>query len=574
MADTPDQPIPLDAQIYELKVDPEYKDRAFETIKNQVKGNKYNPEDVKLEAFEGKVLRFSAHTLMTLVVKREKTIKPGRYESAKKVESEEGANIEMDNAYKALDKKADLERSTREILLNRKDKGFGVQINNTYIQLPALRKEFVIFEACKTCKANGTVPCLPCNGNGRVTCTRCKGTRRVKCTHCQGARMVAVPGDATRKQQCPVCHGQGYSGCPMCKQTGYIPCKTCASRGVTQCPNCQGTAWNSHVFTQDIQAKTNFYYSKEKLPEKVAVSMEERSTSLTEHAIIRIITDNANLAQWKEIQAQLPDPNNPFNNAMKEGDICYPILYDVTLPYGHIEYTINNKSYYTFLFGQKAVLDHVSPFLDDLIANGLRKLKDAAELRGDVHANLKAAGEYRTIKEGIIFTATASLKKARVKLKSANPLGLSDGALKEIIILSDRALKNITKKPRIIGTIIAGLAYLALFSGYFLTPVRSTLLSNIPNTALHSLADAVILGAAAYIGMIGIQSGAQNALKKTMNMLLPSKIKTAPPKLGKIIYWNAATTCAAFLAIVEASRHVASTAPPEWYTAIMSALPI
>ncbi len=574
MTDTPENALPLDAQIHELKIDPEYKDQAFETIRNLVKGNKYKPEDVKLEAFEGKVLRFSAYTLMTLVFEREKSLKPGRYESAKKVETEESANIEMDNAYKALENKADLERNVRETALNRKDKGFGIQTDNTYVPLPALKKEFVIFEACRTCKAKGTIQCLPCSGNGRIVCTRCKGTRRTPCKHCGGARMVSMPGDANRKIQCPICHGQGFVGCILCNQTGYIPCKVCSSRGFTQCPSCQGTAWNSHVFTQEIQARTNFFYPKENLPDKVATSMEERNSDLSEHAIIRIITDNMNLAQWKKIQASLPDTDNPFNKAMKEGDICFPILYDVTLPYGHIEYAINDKSYYTFLFGQKAVLTHVSPFLDDLIANGLRKLKDAAELRGNVHENLMAAGEYRTIKEGIVFTATSSLKKARVKLKSANPLGLSDNAATEIISLSDHALKNITKKPRMIGTIIAGLSYAALFCAYFLTPIRENILGNIPNSMLHGLADAVLLGAATYIGIIGIQSGAQNALRKTIGMLLPNKIKTAAPKLGGAIYWNIGASGTAFLAAIEASRHIAEATPPEWYAALVNALPI
>ena len=569
MTDTPEHTLPLDAQIQELKIEPEYKDQAFETIKSLVKGNNYNPDDVKLETFEGKVLRFNAYTLMTLITNCEKSIKPGRYESAKKVETEEAANIEMQKAYKALADKKDLERNIRETVLNRKDKGFGINADNIYIPLPTLKKDFVLFEACKTCRAKGTVPCLPCNGDGRITCTRCKGTGRTPCTHCGGARMVPMAGNSNKKIQCPVCHGQGFTSCSMCNKTRSIPCKVCASRGYTTCPNCQGTAWNSHVFTQEVQARTNFIYPKDKLPEKVASSMEERSSKITEHAIIRIITDSINITRWKEMQAKLPDPVNPFNEAQKKGDICFPILYDVTLPHGHIEYTINGKSYYTFLFGQKAVLAHVSPFLDDLIENGLRKLKDAAELRGDVHENLKTAGEYRTIKEGIIFAAMSPLKKAKQKLKKANPLGLSNNAIEEIISSSDRALRNITKKPRVIGTAIVGAAYFTLFYSYFLTPFRSIVVNHIPNIMLQNLSEVIILGSVIYIGMISIQSGAQNALKKTMNMLLPNKIKTAPPKLGKVIYWNIVIACTAFLAAIETSRHIASATTPTWYEALM-----
>ncbi len=571
MTDTTDNTLPPDAQIIELKIDPTYKDRAFETIKSLVKGNKYNPDEVTLESFEGKILRFSAYTLSTLVEKRTKAIKPGRLESAKKVNNEEGANIEMEKAYRALNGQADLERSVRETIINRKDKGFGIKINNVFTSLPTLKKEFVFFDGCKTCKAQGNVPCMPCNGNGRVTCTRCRGTGRTPCTHCHGAQMVPMAGNANKKVQCPVCHGRGFTGCVMCNQTGYIPCKTCASKGITPCPTCHGTAWNSHLFIQEVEAKTNFYYPKDKLPEKVAFSMEERDSSITEHAIIRIITDNTSITSWKEAQAKSTDHSNPFNEALKNGIICFPILYDVTLPYGHIEYAINGKNYYTFLFGQKAVLTHVSPFLDDLVENGIRKLKDAAQLRGSVQENLKAAGEYRTVKEGIIFTVMSpSIKKAKIKLKSANPLGLSNNAINEIVNNADRALKNITKKPRTIGAIIAGASYIVVFGAYFLTPLRQQLISQIPNDALHILADISVLGASTYIGTIGIQGGAQAVLKKVMNTLLPNEIKTAPPKLGKIIYWNIAAASIAFIAMTEASRHMSNISSPAWYEALIN----
>ncbi len=569
MTDTPEITPPLDAEITELKIDQEYKDKAFETIKSLVKGNKYNPDDVKLEAFDGKVLRFNAYTLSTLITKRTRTLKPGRIEAAKKVDNEEGATIEMDKAYRALGGQEDLERNVREAVLNRKDKGFSINADNTFIPLPALKKDFVVLDACKTCHAKGTIICQPCNGNRRVTCTRCNGTGHSPCTHCKGARMVPMAGDANRKVQCPVCHGQGVAGCAMCNSTRFIPCKICASKGYTTCPNCQGTAWNSHIFTQEIEARTNFFYPKDKLPEKVVASMEERSSKITEHAIIRINTDNASIAQWKEIQTKLAD-DSPFNEALKQGDICFPVLYDATLPYGHIEYAINDKSYYTFLFGQKAVLTHVSPFIDDLVADGIRKLKDAAEMRGDVHANLKAAGEYRTVKEGIIFAATSPLKKAKLKLKRANPLGLSNDAINDIVNSADRAMKNITQKPRIVGATIAGVGYFALFAGYFLSPLRDLIADNIPNTALHGLTDTAVLSAAIYIGMTAIQAGAQAALKKTMNMLLPTNVKTAPPKLGKIVYWNVATACVAFLAIIETSRHISSATSPAWYEALMN----
>ncbi len=570
MTDMPENtPLLNTDEITELEINQDYKDHVFDIIKSSVRGNKCNPDDVKLKIFEGKILRFSAYTLSTLITKRTKTLKSGRVETAQKIDNEEAANIEMDRAYKALNADVNLEHNVRRIILNRKDKGFGVHINNISIPLLALKKDFVIYEACATCRAKGTVECIACSGTGRVTCTRCKGTGRILCTHCKGARMVPMAGNASKKIPCPVCNGQGFANCPVCNNTRSIPCKVCNSKGYTTCPTCQGTCWNSRLFTQEIEANTSFYYPKNKLPERVTKSIEKYNSEITEHATIRIITDDNSIVQWKELQSKSPE-NNPYSETTKHGQICIPVIYDVSLPYGHIEYTINEKNYSAFLFGKKATPTDVSPFLDDLIAEGITKLKNAAKLRGDVHTNLKAASEYRIIKEGIIFATTSPLKKAKHKLKKANPLGLSNNAINTIINAADRAIKNITQKPRIIGSIIVGVGYFALFAGYFLSPLRHLITDNISNTISHGLIDIAVLGTAIYIGMIGIQAGAQSALNKTMNMFVSNKIKTTQPKLGKVIYWNTTTACIAFLTIIEISRHIPSIPTPSWYETLLN----
>ena len=72
-----------------------------------------------------------------------------------------------------------------------------------------------------------------------------------------------------------------------------------------------------------------------------------------------------------------------------------------------------------------------------------------------------------------------------------------------------------------------------------------------------------------YIGMMGIQAGAQSVLKKAINALHPNnQIKTAPPKLGGISYWNIALAGTIFLTIIEISRHITGIIPPAWYAAL------
>ncbi len=552
---------PKDTAIQSMKISEDYKDQALELIKSLVKGNKFDPEKVILKAFEGEILHFQAENMLNVISKKSNRQVPGKVSGAIKVDNEIAADDAMNRAYLTLADDKDMERQIRNIILNRPDKGFA--IDNVVIPVNFWKKEYVVTEPCHGCRATGSVTCLPCSGKGISPCSRCHGTAYISCSHCNGAQMVAGPNG--QNIQCPICHGRGKTGCNLCGQSGRIQCRTCGSKGTTACPNCQGNAWNSVIHTIELQIRTQFDYPRKRLPEKVVALIEQYGDKISEYATIKIAQDNVSVVnpddEEKARQQEIAD---------KRKNIRIPVLYEVILPYGHIEYDIDGKSYYTFLFGNKATLTHVSPFIDDLIKNGIRKLKDAAENRGDVHENLKMAGEYRTVKEGIVFVASNSLKKAKVKLKKANSLGLSNTAINEIISYSDRALKNITKKPRMIGLGISAAVNLLLLGVYFLTPLRENIIGNISNNNLHALIDIVMFLGFMYIGIMAIQITAESAIKKTMAMLLPGGIKTAPPKLGNSAYWNIATCVAIFFSIIELTRHLNFAKTPEWYLSLIN----
>ncbi len=549
----------LDTAVERIKISDEYKDHALKQIKSLVKGNQCAPESVTLKEFEGEVLHFQAETMLNIMTKLSNRRVAGRVQGMIKVDNEIAAKEAMTKAYLTLHKDKDMEKQIRDTFLNRPDRGFAV--DGVVVPLPFWKKEFAVQEPCLTCKTTGNVTCLPCGGKGVSPCPRCHGTAMTHCSHCNGAQMVT--GQNGQRIQCPICHGRGKTGCNLCAQSGRAQCKTCRSRGTTTCPNCQGNAWSSLIHTVEIQARTAFDYPRDKLPDKVVAMIEKYGDKIKEYAEIKIAQDHVSVVnhddEEKAKEQELAD---------KRQDLRIPILYEVILPYGHLEYIINDKSYYTFLFGNQAALEHVSPFIDDLIKNGVRKLHDAAELRGDVHENLKMAGEYRTVKEGIVFTATSSVKKAKAKLKQANMLGLSDNKISEIITLSDRALKNITKKPRMVGLGISALVNLIIFGIYFLTPLRDSLIGHVPNTALHAFVDGIVLLATMYIGVMAIQMTAESAIKKTMAMLLPGGIKTAPPKLGQVAYWNIVLSLTIFIGVVAISPQTGTA--PSWYMQLLS----
>ena len=553
--------VPKDTAIESMKISEDYKDQALELIKSLVSGNKSDPEKVELKAFEGEILHFQAENMLNVITNKSNRQVPGQISGAVKVDNEVAANEAMNKAYLTLADDKDMEKQIRDVILNRPDKGFAV--DNVVIPLTFWKKEFVVTEPCQGCKATGSVTCLPCSGKGLSTCPRCHGTALVSCTQCNGAQMVAGPNG--QNIQCPICHGRGKTGCNLCGQSGRIQCKTCGSQGTTTCPSCQGNAWGSVIHTVELQIRTEFDYPKNKLPEKVVALIEKYGEKINEFATINIAQDKVSVVnlddEEKAKQQEIADKRN---------DLRIAVLYEVILPYGHIEYDIDGKSYYTFLFGNKATLTHVSPFLDDLIKNGIRKLQDAAENRGDVHENLKMAGEYRTVKEGIIFAASNSLKKAKAKLKKANSLGLSNNAMNEIISYSDRSLKNITKKPRMIGLGISALLNFALLGIYFLTPLRDNIVGNIDNSGLRAIIDAVMFLGFMYIGVMAIQITAESAIKKTMAMLLPGGIKTSTPRLGNIAYWNILACISVFFIVIELSRHLSFANSPEWYLSLLA----
>ena len=548
--------IPQDTKIQKIAIPENYKNDALNTVKLLVKGNQFDPEDIKLEAFEGEILHFQAENMLTIHKKITQKTVPGRLKGPVQLAGESAVHEAIDKSYLSLSGDLAVKRQIRDAILERDDQGFG--ISNEIVKLPFWKKEFVFFEPCQTCKTSGNVTCLPCHGKGTEICARCNGSGASSCTHCNGAAMIQGPNG--NQIQCPICHGQGRTSCNMCNQTGKVECKTCRTKGTTTCPNCQGNAWNSHIYHLEVEARTAFDYPRNRLPDKVVAMIDQYGVKIREHATIEISQD-------KESSVNLDDEEKQkkLETLDKNKDLRLPILYEVKIPYGHIEYDIAGKSYYTFLFGKNGELSHVSPFLDDLTSQGVRKLEDAAEMRGDVNYNLAKAVEYRTVKEGLYFAMRFGSGKAQRALKSKNKLGLSNGAIKKIITLSDKALKNITKKPRIIGLGIASLLHVGAFSTYFLSPLRAMMTGHIPNISLHIVLDFLALAVSSYIGVLFIQGVALSEIKKIMRSIMPDMAKkSTPPKLGNILYLNICIALLVFFSILEFSRQTGYSAVM-WY---------
>ncbi|PCI55462.1 MAG: hypothetical protein COB36_07510 [Alphaproteobacteria bacterium] len=550
---TNDTNTPQDTQIHKLALSDEYKENAINKIKKMVEGNKFDPEDVKMEKLEGEILHFQAENILTILTKISHKTVGGRITGPIHVSNEQAVKEAVNKAYIGISHDNNLHRTIREVILNREDQGFAV--DNHTIPLPFWKEEYVTYDPCQTCKAKGTIKCHPCGGKGIDQCPRCNGSGMGHCGHCNGSQMIQGPNG--NQVQCPICNGQGHISCRSCKQSGQVQCATCRSKGITTCPNCKGNAWISTIYIQTIEARTAFDYPRDRLPEKVVAMIEKHGAKIREHAKITISEEIESTVNFDD-----PDKAKQAADDDRRNNYRIPVIYEVFLPYGHMEYNIAGKSYYTFLFGTQERLVHVSPFLDDLIKNGLRKLSDAADQRGDVGNNLIQAAEYRTIKEGISYTTRHSLGKAKRLLMKSNSLGLSAETAKTIIENTDTALNNITKKPRFTGLMFSAVLNIVLLCTYFLSPIRHMLTSFIPNQNLHIIFDLLALTTSAYLGVIVIQMISASAIKHIINRI--GIKKTAPPKLEKTLYWTLGLSIVTFMAALELSR-IFNMYPALWY---------
>lgn len=464
------------AAITKIPVDPALKEVARQKICAAVEGNKFDPKDVTVHAFEGELLRFTAETVLEIRTKTAEKRQGGKVSGPIAVDNTIALKEAITKEYLKIVESRDMARDIRDMVLKRDDQGFAQE--NIVMPLNFWKKDFVIYEACQTCRSSGKTQCQKCFGLGWEVCPQCRKRGMIQCSTCGGGQFVATP-DGGRKS-CPGCHGKGEVPCPLCQRRGEIQCRTCKTKGATQCPVCNGHGWvsNLHMVTADLRMK--FDYDREVVPDKVQALMQRLGPKLKEHAKIEV----------SQLQEHIDE-----NIAQKK----ISIHYNVELPYGHIEFALGRETFYAFLFGTQAKLTYVSSFLDKVIANGTRKLKDSADSRGNVLSNLSVAGEYKTVRHAVLATSRFNKAKAAKTLLKQNPLGLSKEIVQTLINDSSRALKNVTRTAR--GTAFG----LGLFSGagilwaYYFLPLRPQITALVdrlagPDPMLHAALDVLTVG--------------------------------------------------------------------------------
>ncbi|MBP7722788.1 MAG: hypothetical protein KA155_09670 [Alphaproteobacteria bacterium] len=529
-----------------------YPNPALEEIRVAVRGNGVNPRMVTVKKIEGKVVEFDVVLSLQLRQRTMEKIVGGKKTEGEKVDGPQGIREALDRDRLKTLASEDARKKVAAQISARKDKGFGTR--NEIIKLPFLTKEYVHHQACRTCSAHGELKCQRCNGKGAELCPRCNGQSMEICSQCRGAQLIF---NGNEKIPCPKCNGQGRTPCMMCHQTRKIQCGVCRGRGSTQCQNCNGQAWHSYITTAEMDVICTFDFDRQALPERLLKMVETKARDVPLYADIMI---QPNKPQEKEGEQPASD--------------VIPLRYHVRLPYAEVDFALGKAaSISTFLLGRRAQIAEAPAFLEILLKDGIRALKEASEGRGNVAGKIQQAGQYRTVRHAIIATAKYSKGKAVKLVEKNSPLGITDTTIKSMVLNADRALKNITAKPRrngmIAGTALAFVFYLF----YMLAGMRTMFVASIENKMFHIPVDGIVLGAGMMFALLTIQFFGAHAMKKALGKMLPEDQKSmVMSKAGHNGPWSAIICFALFLAACEIVAHTSGAQAPDWYMMMRGAI--
>lgn len=521
-----------------------YAEPALLAVREALRGNGVKAEQVTIQKFSGEVAEFETTISLSLRTRTIEKVIPGKKSGGEKVEGPQGVRDGLERERRKILTTPDIIFRIKSMVVERKDKGFSTR--NEIMKLPFLSKEFIYFHPCKNCNAQGEIRCQRCHGKGFESCPKCNGQGMEHCSQCRGAQVISGPQN--RPMSCPTCNGQGRTPCRTCHQTRRIVCPICKKTGATKCQQCNGNAWNSYVTSAEFDVACTSNFNRGGLNDKIIQLIEKLGKKLSDYAEFTV--QNQNNEQQEEII----------------------LNYNVRFPYAETELKIGrSETVPIILLGQQAQIHSVPNFLETMLRPGIKTLQYAAQGKGNVAKKIQQAGRYRTIRQAIVGAAKYSRGKAAKLLAKNTPLGMSQDAIKSLIINADKALQKITEKPRMKGMLAGSAAAGILFAIYFITPLRSLITSMLPNSLLHPAIDVLVLGIGWIIAITAIQFSGAEAMKKALQGLLPEGQSIPKPKAGSQGIWAALLCAIFFLIATEATIHI-STTPPEWYAFIRNLL--
>ncbi len=546
----PDEPLTLAPAETGAAFEPvpdEVLERAVKQVQAIVKGNGMRGLQVALADFEGKILKFEAYEVFHMEPQIGEKRVPGK-QNGEVAGSHQDMRTKMQNVLSKVTENPDVKKFTIDMLRKRPDLGFA--LNGQSISLNSYNKNYVVHEQCTSCSGRKYLLCGVCHGDGRAKCYRCKGAMQVDCPQCHGMRTVAA--GASRKT-CTKCNGNGKVSCTLCQGKGVTKCKNCKGDGRLNCQSCHATGWHSIIANLSVKAKCTFWYDKEAL---IAAEAATELPPLIDKLGPLLVTEkHAEIAFIEEAERL-----KQLDLEVKPDE--YKIPYRVRLPWGDISFRLKDKIIKGKLFGFNPQLYHVDTFLEEPLIPGIHKLEEAGRTRGDAVQNIKEASQYRALGEALVLCARMNHARAFEAYQKRYPFGLREETLHNILTSANAALNNVTRRPRLLGVLFAGILSLLILCGFYLTTARAQLYALLPQEPARIAFDMVLLGVIMGTSWLVIQANARKALHNAMAHLLPpAKRKALNPKPGKAGYVGMGIAFILWVAMIPLAFALGQSAP-------------
>lgn len=534
-------------------IDPKLKARALKRLQGIVKGNGIKVEDVKLEDCQALVYPFQARTFVKLAPQYGVRIEPGLNKTAELVINQDDFNRSLNTSVMQSRTEPAKRKSIIDYLFARPDKGFGMK--DQKVSFHSLSRDFVTHEGCITCSKHGKIHCQKCHATGVINCSLCQARKQITCPQCRGSGKT--PG-SSQAHSCVKCRGDGKIQCTQCGGRGQLKCQTCASTGTLKCQKCAGTGWLSHLAHVQMEAQIHFDFEREVLPIEVHKMVDAFGSRLVEKNDIEVVLRKQPVTQ-QEINDEIVLSHEPQ-------DMIF-IDYEAKVPFGQISFRMKDRVIPATLFGYHGKLIEAPSFLDDITQKGQHVLKEAANNTGDVAEKIRRAAKYRLLCDVIIQAAGKAKQRQAIEiLTNRYPTGMGADKMLNLLILADKALKNVTRKPRAIGLNVGFALFAAVLSAYLFASGRSLLSTS---TGLPEMGISVVEGLFIPLGMMLSAFTAQAfslvAQKKAIDGLAPKEMMTRTmPKAGKTIWWALGGSIVIWVALITASVFFTPDLGPQW----------
>lgn len=339
--------------------------------------------------------------------------------------------------------------------------GEGWGLDNAKITLPKEEKTYAATTTCPDCRGARTMACLACQATGFTMCRQCYGRGREDCYLCSGTGRDAH--DQTKL--CYECQGTLLAACRACAKLGYmnghVPCPSCQGKGGVACQSCGGQGCFTEIVRITAGAQTTFRLQTGGLP------------SGLNRALDRLGLDNLGKGHAK-IETFTPDKDDPEYEGLSETERQSILNYRALLPFADILLSIKGQKMKCSVFGQKASILGMPPFLDEV----LREVRDALSKSSRSKSWLQLIKKYHAtnLVMSLILQGRASAREVRRHY----PIGLSPKVIDELLYNGRHAIRDLTKTTRlIVGAGTFGISA-ALFVFTFLSEYGHDLFVDMP----------------------------------------------------------------------------------------------